>query len=125
MCHAVVRGTLARVPWLVTDDARVLASADIADDRASRRRGLRGRDGLEGALVLRPCRWVHTIGMRFPIDVVYLWRDNRVLKIVHAMRCCRVSACWSARSVLEMPAGWAEAHDLRAGRTLTFHDIAP
>ena len=59
------------MPWLVTDDARVLASCEIADSRTARRTGLLGRDHLEGALVLTPCRWVHTLGMRFPIDVVF------------------------------------------------------
>ena len=108
-------------------DGVLLDRAEVALGSLQRLRGLMGRRALppgEGLLIPH-CSSVHTFFMRFPIDVVYLWRDNRVLKIVHAMRCCRVSACWSARSVLEMPAGWAEAHDLRAGRTLTFHDIAP
>ncbi|PIE33429.1 MAG: hypothetical protein CSA55_01990 [Ilumatobacter coccineus] len=67
--------------WLVTDETRVLASAEIAESRSQRRTGLLGRDQLDGALVLRPCRWIHTIKMRFAIDVAYLDADSTVIKI--------------------------------------------
>ncbi|MGB0113425.1 MAG: DUF192 domain-containing protein, partial [Ilumatobacteraceae bacterium] len=65
--------------WLVSD-ARVLASAELASTRSERRRGLLGRTDIEGAFVIEPCRWIHTIGMRFPIDVAYLDRDGVVVK---------------------------------------------
>jgi uncharacterized membrane protein (UPF0127 family) len=71
--------------WLVSD-ARVLASAEVAAGHAAKRNGLLGRDGLEGAFVLQGCRWVHTIGMRFPLDVAYVAADGTVLKIVHMPR---------------------------------------
>lgn len=64
----------------------MLASAEIADSRSGRRRGLRGRDGIEGAFVITPCRWVHTFGMRFPIDVAYVGVDGVVLKMVRMRR---------------------------------------
>lgn len=122
MCHAVVRGTLARVPWLVTDDARVLASADIADDRASRRRGLRGRDGLEGALVLRPCRWVHTIGMRFPIDVAFLDDQGVVVKTMHMARHRIGVPVWRAGVVIEAEQGAFARWGLRVGDVIEVRD---
>jgi uncharacterized protein len=66
------------VPWLVRgDDA--LAAAEVAVTRSQRRRGLAGRDALEGVLVIRPCRQVHTFGMRFPIDVAFCDRYGFVL----------------------------------------------
>jgi uncharacterized membrane protein (UPF0127 family) len=55
------------MPWLVRD-GEVLASVETAATRRQRRRGLRGRDGVDGVLLLR-ARSVHTVGMRFPIDV--------------------------------------------------------
>lgn len=122
MCHAVVRGTLGRVPWLVTDDARVLASADIADDRASRRRGLRGRDGLEGALVLRPCRWVHTIGMRFPIDVAFLDDQGVVVKTMHMARRRIGVPVWRADLVIEAEQGAFARWGLRVGDVIEVRD---
>jgi uncharacterized membrane protein (UPF0127 family) len=64
--------------WLVRD-GDVLASCELAESRSARRRGLIGRDHYEGAIVLRPCRHVHTARMRFPIDVALCDRDGRVL----------------------------------------------
>jgi len=90
--------------WLVTE-GRVLASADVTRGRRERARGLLGRDGYEGAIVLEPCRWVHTIGMRFPIDVAYLDRDGVVLKTMR-MRPHRVGLpVPRARLVVEAEAG--------------------
>lgn len=67
------------MPWVVRD-GEVLASAEIAEDRRARRKGLVGRDHFEGALVLRPCRHVHTFRMRFPLDVACCDAGGRVLR---------------------------------------------
>ncbi len=72
--------------WLVTEEGRVLASAEVASDRRSRRRGLLGRETFEGALVIPRCRWIHTIGMRFPLDVAFLDPDGVVVKTMHVHR---------------------------------------
>ncbi len=96
-------------------DARVLASAEIAHERAERRRGLLGRDGLEGALVLRPCRWVHTLGMRFPLDIAYLDRDGVVVKTLHMHRHRIGIPMWRARVVIEAEAGAFARWGLRVG----------
>ena len=56
------------------------------DDRAPDAAGCCGRDHLEGALVLQPCRWVHTIGMRFPLDVAFVDDGGPVVKVVRMER---------------------------------------
>jgi uncharacterized protein len=100
--------------WLVSD-ARVLASAEVAGSRSARRRGLLKRDGVEGALVIEPCRWIHTIGMRFPIDVAYLDEDGVVVKTIQMHR-HRVGIPVSrARSVVEAEAGAFARWGLRVG----------
>jgi uncharacterized membrane protein (UPF0127 family) len=66
--------------WLLAD-GRVLASLEIAGSLRARTRGLLGRDGIEGALLLQPARSVHTLGMRFAIDVAHCDRDLRVLAV--------------------------------------------
>jgi len=58
------------VAWLLHRD-RVLASVEMADGARSRSRGLLGRDGIDGVLLLQPASAIHTIGMRFAIDVAY------------------------------------------------------
>jgi uncharacterized membrane protein (UPF0127 family) len=66
------------MPWLVRGED-VLAAAEVAVTRRQRREGLRGRDSIDGVLVLRPCRQVHSFGMQFPIDVAFCDRDGFVL----------------------------------------------
>ena len=57
-------------------------------------------------MLLRPCRNVHTIGMRYPIDVAFLDKEDIVLKVVHGLRPGRISpVAWRARCALELPAG--------------------
>ena len=90
--------------WLVTN-ARVLASADMAMTRQERRKGLLGRDGLDGAMVIEPCRWVHTVGMRFPIDVAFLDADGLVIRTVQMPRHRFGMPVVRARSVIEAEAG--------------------
>lgn len=103
--------------WLVRD-GRVLAALEVATTRRSRRRGLLGRDGIEGALLLSPARSVHTFGMRFPIDVAHLDRDGIVLRTTR-MRPGRLGAfVWRSRSVLECESGSLERWNVDVGDEL-------
>jgi len=63
-------------------DGRPVAPVRILASRAARYRGLLGRDGLDGAVLLAKTNGVHTMGMRFAIDVAYLSRDLRVVAVV-------------------------------------------
>ena len=90
--------------WLMVGD-RVVASLEIASSRRGRRRGLLGRDGIEGALLLERTRSVHSFGMRFPIDVAHCDADMRVVRVT-TMRANRVGRpAWRAASVIEAEAG--------------------
>lgn len=66
--------------WLIRG-GEVLASAEVAASRSARRRGLVGRDDLEGVIVIR-ARSVHTFGVRFPLDVAFCDGDGVVLRII-------------------------------------------
>lgn len=100
----------------------MLASADVADGRAERRRGLRGRTGIEGAFVIPCCRWVHTVGMRFPIDVAFVAADGTVTKIVR-MPPWRIGApVREARWVIEVALGAFERWGLGVGDVVELRD---
>jgi uncharacterized membrane protein (UPF0127 family) len=73
--------------------------------------GLAGRRDLPPgvALQLRRCRSVHTFGMRFALDLVWLDGAGAVVRVDRAVRPCRVRTCRAARSVLETRAGGADA----------------
>ena len=79
--------------------------------------GLLGRSSIDAdeALWIDPCRAIHTFGMRFAIDVVFLDRRGVVLRVVPALLSWRLAACSRASSVIEMSAGTAERIGLEAG----------
>ena len=105
------------MPWLVRGD-QVLSSLRVADSPGTRTRGLMGRDGLEGAILLRPARSVHTLGVRFPIDVAYL-DDNLTVLRTTRMEGLRVGRpVRRACSVLEAEAGSFERWGLIVGDVL-------
>ncbi|HEX4905095.1 MAG TPA: DUF192 domain-containing protein [Acidimicrobiales bacterium] len=106
------------MPWLLRDGA-VLASLEVADDVRTRSRGLMGRETFDGAILLKPAMQVHTIGMRFPIDVAYLDRDLKVVAIVTGMRPRRLGRPrFGARAVVEAEAGAFDRWGLRVGDEL-------
>src|SRR6478672_7514068 len=106
------------VVWLVRE-GEVLATLEVADNFGSRLRGLLGRDGIDGGLLIRPARSVHTIAMRFPIDVAFCDADLRVVDVVRAMPRHRVGRPrWRARAVVEAEAGAFERWRLQPGDQL-------
>ena len=88
---------------------------EVASTRRARRRGLLGRDGIEGALLLTPARAVHTFGMRFDLDVAYLDGSGRVLELRRMRRNRLGLPRLRARSVLEAEAGTFAGWGLRVG----------
>jgi len=94
----------------------------LADAFWSRFRGLLGRKSLmpgEGIL-LHPCSSIHCLGMRFPIDAVFLDRDYRVLAVRDQMKPGALASCKGAACVLELAAGEAETHSIQKGDQLQF-----
>ena len=102
------------MPWLVLDE-KVLATLEVADSVGGRTRGLLGRDGIEGALLLTPAKSVHTIRMKFAIDVAFLDREHNVLRVVTMPPNRLGMPQWRARSVIEAEAGSFERWGLRVG----------
>ncbi len=87
----------------------------IAASYRARSKGLLGRDGIEGAMLLTPCGSVHTFRMRFPIDVAYLDRRFTVLAVT-TMRPGRLGLPrLRARHVVEAEAGAMERWGVRPG----------
>ena len=90
---------------------RVLADrADIADTSATRRTGLLKHKGLapgEGLWIV-PCEGIHSFGMKFAIDIVFLSKKKEVLKVRPNMVRRRIALSIFAHSVLELPVGTIE-----------------
>ena len=100
---------------LVLGNGRRISLA-VADTRSSRRRGLLGRDSADGgAVLITKCRSVHTLGMRFAIDVAHLDTTMHVLR-VRTMSPRRVGPIvWRSRHVLEADAGAFACWQLTVG----------
>jgi len=100
---------------------------ELAHTGGSRRKGLLGRDRLEpgGGLWITPCESVHTFFMRFAIDLVYLDRKLRVRKVRPGVAPWRLSACFFARSVLELPAGTISDSRTECGDTVEIKAASP
>jgi uncharacterized membrane protein (UPF0127 family) len=102
------------MPWLVRD-GEVLASLDVASGRRDRRTGLLGKEDYDRVLLIQPCRSVHTMGMRFAIDVAHLDSSLTVLRVT-TMRPWRLGRpVGGARSVLEAAAGTFASIGLKVG----------
>ncbi len=106
--------------WNRTRNILVAERALAAGTSRERRTGLLAHSGLDdsGGLWIVPCEAVHTIGMKFPIDVLFLDKKRKVLKIRKDMKQWRMSACFRAHSVLELASGRADATGTRVGDQL-------
>ena len=100
-------------------------AVDIADTSTKRRVGLLKHERLEPGtgLWIVPCESVHTFFMKFPIDLVYLDKKKKVRKVRHAVPAWRLSACLSAHSILELPAGTAASTGTQAGDELVIETV--
>ncbi|MER5470185.1 DUF192 domain-containing protein [Streptomyces sp. NPDC002935] len=114
--------TFTTDPTDPAEGTRAPVPLEVAASARARRRGLLGREGIEGALLLTPANSVHTLGMRFAIDVAYLDRTSRVLA-VRTMRPGRLGLPRPrARQVLEAEAGTMERWGVRRGVRVTVQD---
>jgi uncharacterized membrane protein (UPF0127 family) len=97
---------------------RVIAQTIIpAFDSETRRKGLLGRGSLAdgAAMIIAPTNAIHTFGMRFPIDVVFVRRSGAVVKIRERVMPWRMSMAHLAYAVIELPAGAVERAQLKVG----------
>ena len=97
------------------------AACEVADTHAARLRGLLGRrtfpDG--SGLLLLPCRGIHTLFLRFPIDAVFVDSNLRVVDVAR-VRPWHVAMRRHSHAVLELPAGTASRCHLHSGSWLAW-----
>ena len=89
-------------------------------------KGLLGKRGLaaDEGLLIRPCSSVHTYFMRFSLDIVFIDRERRVVKVVRSLRPFRFSGARGSHVVLEMAAGALAEADLAKGDQLLIEEEA-
>lgn len=103
---------------------QVIASNVIEADTALKRmKGLLGKENLPAgeALLLRPCKSVHTIGMKFPIDILFLGKGNKVVGAEEGVLPYRFSSfVLKAKCALELPAGTIASSGTELGDIIEF-----
>jgi hypothetical protein len=87
----------------------------------ARLKGLLGTKSLPSgeALLIKPCNGIHTIGMRYAIDVLFISASWQVLKVVPEVAPMRGAVCFAAAMVLELPAGTVAEFGVSVGHQLT------
>ena len=105
-----------------TKNTWLAQAAEVADTSQKRRRGLLGRQQLlpgQGLWIV-PCEAIHTFGMNFHIDAIFLSRDRRVVKLYRELPPGRLAGSLTCYSVLELPAGTIAATQTEPGDQLEF-----
>lgn len=116
------QGRARRRRFVHLPTARCLAGdVRLANTFLTRLRGLMFtyRPGPGEGIWLRPCQGVHTFWMLFTIDVIFLDRELRIVRLVDNLRPFRMTRpCFAAHSVLELPAGAIAEYGLKVGDQL-------
>lgn len=105
----------------VTSASILAEETTFAKNIFQRAKGLLGKKELAKgkALVINPCNSVHTFFMRFPIDVVFVNKTNKVIAVIPAIPAFRISKIYfHAAYVIELPAGTLETNPVAVGDLL-------
>jgi uncharacterized protein len=98
----------------------------VADTLPARLKGLLGRSELPAGagLWIKPCNSIHTFGMKFPIDALFLDREKRVVGVAETLRPNRISRIYpGASSVIELPAGTIAAAESCVGNEVAIDSV--
>jgi uncharacterized membrane protein (UPF0127 family) len=100
---------------------RGVLQVEVARGFLARARGLllRPAPSADRALLIAPCASIHTFGMSYPIDVLFIDRAGSVLRVCTTVGTCRIRMCRGATAVLELRAGVAPALGLTQGLRLS------
>ena len=107
-----------------TSSTMAFANAKIATGFLGRAKGLLGRSSMaeDEALVFLKCNSVHTIGMKFAIDVIFLDRENTVLKIANSVKPFKFPLCLKAKTVVEARSGACIDKGIKVNDVLYFEN---
>ena len=106
----------------ITKGLEIATSSLVADSFFLRLKGLLGTKTFPkgGALIIKPCFSVHTIGMAYAIDVLFVNEQNTIIKVVESLQPGRLASCRGSAYVVELPAGTADTTGTTCGHLLSF-----
>jgi uncharacterized membrane protein (UPF0127 family) len=107
--------------WLLRE-GEVLAALEVTESREERMVGLLNRDGIDGAILIRPARSVHSVGMAFSLDVAFCTKDLVVLRTIRLRPGRMTRPCLRGSSVIEAEHGAFDRWNLRVGDRLEIRE---
>ena len=102
----------------ITKRKEIAGDVSVAKDVLKRMKGLLGKRVMSqgSALLIVPCKGIHTIGMKFPLDAIFLDKNSRVTSLREDLAPNRITRFYfHAVSVLELPAGTIASTGTRIG----------
>lgn len=101
----------------VTQKKIMVTDAALANTFFARLKGLLGTKKLDHGkgLIIRPCNSIHTVGMKYAIDIIFLDNQDKIVKLINDMPSGKFSLCSESRYVVELPAGTIEATGTTVG----------
>ena len=119
---------VSRAVFYSDHDSWAVGSVSLAGTAGRRFIGLMGHPPLGNGrgLFLAPCGSIHTLFMRFDLDLIFISRDFRVVRVVTEVKPWRMAwGGWSAWGVLELQSGWFPCASLEPGARLKFENPEP
>lgn len=107
----------------VSTSTTIVQDLHLANSFFSRLKGLLGTNEFkeESGLLIIPCNSVHTMGMKFAIDVIFISKNNQICHMIKAMKPNRLSKIvFASTKVLELPAGTLDRFIMSPGDKLEF-----
>jgi len=105
-----------------TKNSVVANEVIIANTPFMRMKGLLGKKELKKgqALILDPCNSIHTFFMRFPIDILFLDKNNKIIKTISCLKPFRLTSIYfNATSAVELPIGTIQSLSIQKGDILS------
>jgi uncharacterized membrane protein (UPF0127 family) len=102
----------------IRNSKQLAVNVTVADNLFTRMKGLLGKSEMMSgeALWIKPCMSVHTFGMKFPIDIIFLDKKNKVVSFINNIKPNRMTRLYfGAASALELPAGITKATEIEVG----------
>lgn len=117
-CNTPVWAPSTPAEVLTVKGSRTETPVWTALTRKERNTGLLGTDSLSGALWITRCNWIHTFGMQYALDLVYLDRRGKVVSVCTTPPRRQGLPRFRASSTVEMPAGMASELGIKRGDLL-------
>jgi len=110
----------------VTKGVAIASELEVANSFAARSKGLLGRSGLkpDTGLLIDPCSSIHMWFMRFPIDVVFLDKKNRVVGLRRNLKPWGMAGSWRGTKTIELPVGVIASTRTQLGDIVAFQTSA-